>query len=258
MRLSRLTVGVGRFPPCVIGRGASEGGDDGVVVRVGVVRVVHGRVVAVVFRRSSGDADVRLADVAGTRRLEPASVVLLGGPEHAVVVVVALVAANHGRIVGRFGEGDLPLVAHVGGLGVAQNLGAFQGAAGHKAHGARAGGVVRLLAGGGDVDGELRAAGHGLGGLGAPAAHDGTGLGVVDVVVVGGRGGAAQVPIVDAGWRHGVAMRGAGRPTGARGGVRRSVHVLHLKGPLQSCTTHNTSAMREGCIRQSKTYIFHF
>lgn len=204
----------------MIGRGASEGGDDGVVVRVGVVRVVHGRVVPVVLSRSSGDADLGPAHVAGTGRLEPASVVLLGGPRHAVVVVVALVAANDGRIVGRFGEGDLPLVAQLRGLGVAEDLGALQGAAGHKAHRARTGGVVRLLAGGGDVDGELRAAGHGLGGLGAPATHDGAGLGVVDVVVVGGRGGAAQVPVVDAGWRHGVAMRRAGHPTRARGGVR--------------------------------------
>lgn len=200
----------------MVGRSASEGGDDGVVVRVGVVRVVHGRVVPIVFRRSSGDADVRPAHVAGTRWLEPASVVLLRGPRHTVVVVVALVAANNGRIVGRFGEGHLPLVAHLRGLGVAENLRAFQGAAGHKAHGARTGGVVRLPAGGGDVDGELRAAGHGLGGLGASTTHDGAGLGVVDVVVVGGRGGAAQVPVVDAGWRHGVAMRRAGRPTRAR------------------------------------------
>lgn len=202
------------------GRGASEGGDDGVVVRVGVVRVVHGRVVPVVFRRSSGDADLRPAHVAGTWGLEPASMVLLGGPHHTVVVVVALVAANDGRVVGRFGEGNLPLVAHLGGLGVAENLGAFQSAAGHKAHGARTGGVVRLLAGGGDVDGELRTAGHGLGGLRASATHDGAGLGVVDVVVVGGWRSAAQVPVVDAGWRHGVAVRRAGRPTRARGGVR--------------------------------------
>lgn len=37
----RLTVRVGRFPSCMIRRRAAEGGDDGVVVRVGMVRVVH-------------------------------------------------------------------------------------------------------------------------------------------------------------------------------------------------------------------------
>lgn len=42
-------------------------------------------------------------------------------------------------------------------------------------------------------------------------------MGVVEVVVVGGRGGSAQVTVVDAGGRHGIAVRGVGRPTGARG-----------------------------------------
>lgn len=150
-----LTVGVGGLASSVAGRGAAERGDDGVVVGVGVVRVVHRRVVAVVLRRSSGDADVRFADVAGARGLELAGVVLLGRPAGAVVVVVALVATGHRGVVGRLGKGDLPPVAHLGGLGVAEDLGAFQGAVGQEARGGRAGGVVHLLAGRRDVDVEF-------------------------------------------------------------------------------------------------------
>lgn len=76
----------------MIRRGAAEGGDDGVVVRVGVVWVVHCWVVAVVLWGSSGDADVGFTDIPGTRRLELASVIVLRGPAGAIVVVVALVA----------------------------------------------------------------------------------------------------------------------------------------------------------------------
>lgn len=142
------------------GRGGAEGGNDGVVVRIGVVRVVHRKVVAVVFWGSSGDADVGLADVSGGRRLQLASVILLGGPAGAVVVVVALVAADHRGLGRRLGERDLPLVARLGRLGVAQDLWALQSAVGRKAHGSGAGDVVHLLAGGGrggDVDGEFGA-----------------------------------------------------------------------------------------------------
>lgn len=218
----------------MVGRGAAEGGDDGVVVGVGVVRVVHCGVVPVVFGRSSGDADVGLAYVRWTRRLELACVVLLWVAASAVVVV-ALVAADERRVAGRLGEGHLPLVAQLGRLGVAQHLRALQGAVGGVAQRARAGGVVHLLAGGGrgDVNGEFGAARHRLGGLGAAAAHDGARLGVVEVVVVGGLAGGAQVPVVDAGGRHGVTMWGVGGPTRA-GGVRGSVDILHLEGSLQS------------------------
>lgn len=210
-----LTVRVGGLPSSVTRRGAAESSDDGVVVGVGVMRVVHRRVVAVVFRGSPGDADVRLADIAGTRGLKPAGVVLLGGPARAIVVVVALVAADHGGVVGRLGKRDLSPVAHLGGLGVAEDFGAFQGAAGPEACGGRAGGVVHLLAGRRDVDVEFRTARHGLGGPGAPSAHDGTGLGVIDVVVVCGRGRSAQLPVIDAGGGHGVAVRGVVGATGA-------------------------------------------
>lgn len=129
----------------MVRRGAAEGGDDGVVVRVGVVWVVDRWVVAVVLWGGSGDADLRFADIARTGRLKLASVILLKGPAGAVVVVVALVAACHWGIGGCLGEGDLPLVAHLRSLGVAQDLRAFQGAVGHKACGSRAGGVVQLV-----------------------------------------------------------------------------------------------------------------
>lgn len=205
----------------MIRRGAAEGGDDGVVVRVGVVWVVHCRVVAVVFWGSSGDADFRFTDISRTRRLKLASVILLRDPAGAVVVIVALVATYHWRISRRLGKSDLPLVAHLGGLGVAQDFRAFQGAVGRKACGSRAGGVIHLLAGRrGDVDGKFGTARHRLWGLGASSAHDGAGLGIVEVVVVGGRGGSAQVTVVDAGGRHGVTVRGVGCPTGAGGRVR--------------------------------------
>lgn len=87
--------------------------------------------VAVVFWRSSGDADFRFPDISGTRRLKLASMILLRGPAGAIVVIVALIATNHGGIT--LGKSDLPLVAHLGGLGVAENFRAFQGTAGHKA-----------------------------------------------------------------------------------------------------------------------------
>lgn len=152
---NRLTVRVGRFPSRMIRRRAAEGGDDGVVVRVGVVRVVHRRVVAVVFGRSSGNADIRFTNISGTRGLKPACVILLRGPDSAVVVTDAIVAANHGRIRRCFGKGDLSFVAQLRGPGVAEDFGAFQGAVGDEARGPGAGGVVRLLAGGGDINGKF-------------------------------------------------------------------------------------------------------
>lgn len=45
-------------------------------------------------------------------------------------------------------------------------------------------------------------------------------MGIVEVVVVGGLGGGAQVAVVDASGRHGITVRGAGCPTGARRRVR--------------------------------------
>lgn len=202
-------------------RGAAESGDDGVVVRVGVVWVVHCWVVAVVFWGCSGDADIRFTDISRTRRFKLASVILLRGPAGAVVVIVALVATYHRGISRRLGKSDLPLVAHLGGLGVAQDFRAFQGAVGCKACGGRASDTIHLFAGrGGDVDGQFRTARHRLRSLGAPSTHDGAGLGIVEVVVVGGRGSSAQVAVVDAGGRHGVTMRGVGCPTGAGGQVR--------------------------------------
>lgn len=153
-QLKLLTVRVGGLSSSVTRRGAAEGGDDGVVVGVGVMRVVHRWVVSVVFRRSSGDADVRFADITGTRGLKLAGVILLRRPS-GVVVVVALVAPDHRGIVRRLGKSDLPPVAHLGGLGVAEDFRAFQGAVGHKARGGGAGGVIHLLAGGRDVDVEF-------------------------------------------------------------------------------------------------------
>lgn len=128
-----LTVRVWGFASSVTGRGAAEGRDDGVVVRVGVMWMVHCWVVSVVFWRGSGDADVRFAHISGTRRLKPAGVILLRRPAGAVVVVVALLATGHRRIVRGLGKSDLPPVAHLGGLGVTEDFGAFQGDAGAKA-----------------------------------------------------------------------------------------------------------------------------
>lgn len=184
-----------------------------------MVWVVHCWVVAIVFRGSSGDADIRFTDISGTRRLKLASVILLRGTTGAVVVVVALVATRPRGISRRLGERDLPLVAHLRGLGVTQDFRAFQGAVGRKARGGGAGDVIHVLAGRRNINGKFGTAGHRLRGLGASSTHDGAGLSVVEVVVVGGLGGGAQVTVVDAGGRHGVTVRGAGRPTGA-GGVR--------------------------------------
>lgn len=219
--INRLTVRVGRFSS-MIRRGAAESGDDGVVVGVGVVWVVHWWVVAVVFWGSSGDADIRFTDISRTRSFKLASVILLRCSAGAVVVIVALNAAYHWGISRHLGKSDLPLVADLGGLGVAQDFRALHGAVGRKACGSRAGDVIHLLAGRrGDVDGEFGTARHRLRGLGASSTHDGTGLGIVEVVVVGGcRGGSAQVTVIDAGGRHGVTVRGAGCPTGAGGQVR--------------------------------------
>ena len=219
------------------------------------VRGVRVVVAVVLGRRGPGNADLGLARVTAGA---PGVVVLLGGPSGggpvvaAVVVVVAagVVAARGQGVSGRrLGEGHLPLVApgEVGGLGVSQDLGPLQGAVSQVAHGARAGDVVQLLVaaggGGSDVDGQLRAPRHGLRGLGAPAAHDGAGLGEAVVVVVGGAGaGGAQLAVVDAGGGHGVAVGGVGGPAGP-GGVGGGVHILHLEGPLQSCSVEGE---REG------------
>lgn len=157
--MSKLTVRVGRFASGMVGRGAPERGDDGVVVGVGVVRVVHCWVMAVILQGSFGDADVRFTDIRGTRGLRFASVILLRGPAGAVVVTVPVITACHRGISWRLGKSDLSLVAHLGGLGVAQDIGAFQGAIARKAGRSRAADIVRLLVGGRrDVDGEFRAA----------------------------------------------------------------------------------------------------
>lgn len=168
---------------------------------------------AVVLWRGPGYADFRFTDISRARWLKPASVILLRGPSDPIVVVVALITADHRGVSRRFGESHLPLVGHLRGFGMAQNFRAFQGAAGHKARGSRTCHVIHLLTGGRrDVNGKFRAARNGLRRLGASAAHDGTRLSVVEVVVVG-LGGGAQVTVVDAGGRHGVTMRGAGGPT---------------------------------------------
>lgn len=132
-QLKLLTVRVWGFASSRTGRGTAESGDDGVVVRVGVMWMVHSWVVSVVFRRSSGDADVRSAHIAGTGGLKLAGVILLRRTTGAVVVVVALVATDHRGIVRGLGEGDLPPVAHLGCLGVTEDFWAFQGAVGPEA-----------------------------------------------------------------------------------------------------------------------------
>lgn len=111
--------------------------------------------VPVVFWGSSGDADFWFADISGTRRLKLASVILLRGPAGAVVVIVALIATYHWGVTRRLGKSDLPLVAHLRGLGVAQDFRAFQGAVGCKAHGSRAGDIIHVLAGRRDIDGKF-------------------------------------------------------------------------------------------------------
>lgn len=122
--INKLTVRVGGFSS-MTRRGAAESGDNGVVVRVGVVWVVHCWVVAVVFWGSSGDADVRFTHISRTGRLKLASVILLRGPAGAVVIIVALVATYRWGISRCLGKSDLPLVAHLGGPGVAQDFRAF-------------------------------------------------------------------------------------------------------------------------------------
>lgn len=77
-----------------------------------------------------------------------------------------------------------------------------------------------MFAGRRDINGKFRTARYRLRGLGASSSHNRAGLGIVEVVIVGGRRSSAQVTIVDAGGRHGVTVRGAGGPTGARGRVR--------------------------------------
>lgn len=115
-------------------------------------------VVAVVLWGSSGDADVGFTDISGTRGLKLASVVLLRGSADPIVVIVAFIAADPRRFGWGLGESHLPLVAHLGGFGVSQDFRASQDAVAHKARGSRAGDVVHLLAGRGDVNGEFRTA----------------------------------------------------------------------------------------------------
>ena len=111
---------------------------------------------AVVLWRSSGDADIRLTYIPRTGWLKLASMILLGGPAGPVVVIVALIAPCRWGVSRRLSKSDLPLVAHLGGLRVAQDFRAFQGAVGHKARGSGAGGVIQLLVGRrGDVDGKF-------------------------------------------------------------------------------------------------------
>lgn len=156
--LRRLTVRVRRLASSMAGRGAAEGGDDGVVVWVGVVRVVHSWVVAIVLWGSFSDVDFRFTHITKTQRLKLASVILLRSSDDPVVVIVPLVAADHWGISEGLGKCDLPPVAHLWGPGVSQDFGALQRTVTHKARGGRAGDVVHLLAGGGDVNGELRTA----------------------------------------------------------------------------------------------------
>ena len=213
-----------------IGRGTADGGDDGVVVGVGVGLVVHGRVVVVVvpvvpahLRVGPGHADPgTLPPRAGGLHL-PAVGQRLRGPG-------AVRPAGPGGLGGALGEGHLPLVPRLGGFGpcvAPQALGALQA----EAERPRAGGVVHLL--GGDVDGELGAPRHGVGSLGARLGGAGGGGGVV--VVAAAAAGGAQLAVVDAGGGHGGPLGGAGRPADVGGGVGRGVHVLHLERPLQSC-----------------------
>lgn len=191
----------------MVRRGAAESGDDGVVVRVGVVRVVHCWMVAIVLGRWFSDADIRFTDIPWIRGLKLAGVILLRGSAGPVVVHAALIAACDRGVSWRLGKSHLPLVACLGRLGVPQDFWAFQGAVAHKACGSRAGDIIDLLAGGRDVDREFRTAGHRLRSLGTSSTHDRAGLGIVEVVVVSGRGGRTEVTIVDAGGRHGVTVR---------------------------------------------------
>lgn len=137
----------------MVRRGAPEGGDDGVVVRVGVVWVMHCWMVSVVLRGSSGDADVRFTDIPGTGGLKLASMILLRDSAATVVVVVAFIAAYHWGLGRCLSKCYLPLVAHLGGPRVSQDFGAFQGTVAHEAHGSGAGDIFHLLAGRRDVDG---------------------------------------------------------------------------------------------------------
>lgn len=117
--------------------------------------VVHCWVVTIVFSRSSGDTDIWFTDISGTWRLKLANVVLLRGPAGAVVVIGALQAPNHGGITRGLGKSDLPLVAHLRGLGMAENFRAFQGTVGHKVCGSVARGVIHLLAGRRNINGKF-------------------------------------------------------------------------------------------------------
>lgn len=143
----------------MVGRGAADGGDYGVVMRVWMVWVVYSCVVAVVLRWSSSNADIRFTDIPGTGGLKLANVVLLRGPAGPIVVIVAFITAYHWGLSRRLGKSDLPLVAHLRGLGVAKDFGAFQGAVASESCGGWAGDVIHLLVGRrGDVNGKFRAA----------------------------------------------------------------------------------------------------
>lgn len=131
----------------MVGRGAANGGDNGVVVRVGVMWMVDSCVVTVVVQRSPGDANVRFAEICWTGRFQFARVVLLVGPVDPVVVV-GLTATDHWGVRWGFGKRYLPFVARLCSFGVPKDFRAFQGAAAPKACGGGAGDVVHLLAGG--------------------------------------------------------------------------------------------------------------
>lgn len=185
-----------------------------------MVWMVRCCVVAIVFWRSSGDADFRFTNISRTRRFKLARMILLREPVDAIVVIEAFIATNYRGIGRRLSKSDLPLVAHLRGLGMAQNFRAFQCAVAHKACGSGASGIIYLFAGRRYINGKFRTAWHRLGSLRASSSHHGAGLGIVEVVVISGWGKSAQITIIDTGGGHGVTVRGAGCPAGARRRVR--------------------------------------
>lgn len=150
---------VGGFASRMTGRGAAKCGNNGVVMRVWVVRVVYCCMVAVVLRWSSSNADIRFTDISRTGGLKLARMVLLRGPAGPVVVIIAFITTCHWGLSRCLGKSDLPLVTHLRGLGVAKDFWAFQGAVTPKACGGGAGDVIHLLVGRrGDVNGKFGAA----------------------------------------------------------------------------------------------------
>lgn len=112
---------------------------------VRVVRVVHSRMVAIVLQRSFGDVNFRFTNIPGTRGLKLASVIQLRDSGDPIVGTAALIAADHRGVSQALCKSHLPLVAHLRGLGVPQDFGAFQSAVARKACGSRAGDGIRLL-----------------------------------------------------------------------------------------------------------------